>query len=498
MCSICSRVRSSVLCLLFVSVLTSGLAGGQPPEWTVKVDFNHQLKVMDGMYLSANVNAPTKMAQYDARFDSAVRSLGIKMMRFQVPGKKSDYRTIAAWTEKEFAGLDNAVKKAREKWGVEELMFGIHRASLPVGKDGRFVHAEFAAYADTCAALVKRYAPVGNVRVRYWEPFNELDHHKALKRMATKGRGLRELAQLYAACAKAMKAVNPEIKVGGPSLCDANAGVLKVFLEEAGQYMDFVSWHDYPTGNSQTSDDVMLQAVVGPKRFVGGAANLRAVMKSKGFENLPLLLGEYHVNWSAWAPVEPRTATQFSAVFVGSVIANMSRTSTGRIMIHDVLSRYYGLLGLASSDIVARRTECIDDKVEPTGGIHVRPSGWVYRWFNELAGGQWVACETAIPAADAKTPRGPLLEAVAWQNESSRVVMLVNKGRATRDVSVDFGAIVASDGFDTPVRVMTVANTRPMDIRTTGTRAGQFKWALPPMSVTFIVTRPNSEEVQAE
>lgn len=492
-----------VLLSVILTICPQGKAEGnsETPAWQVTVDFENPVKPMDPAYASANVNAPLRMLEHNKAFDDAVKTLGFRMMRFQGPGKRWDYHKAAEYTDEDFKELDEAVEKARSAWGVRELMFGIHRVKLPVDEDGRYLSEDFPAYADMCARFVKRYAPPGNVRVRYWEPFNEQEHAKKLDRLKKYKQGMEVITQWYVTCAKAMKAINPEIFVGGPSMCDANTPCLKTFLQEAKNLVDFVSWHDYSTGSADSSDDdifrnivgqsvidksIVGQSVIGRKRFVGGARNLQNVMDSLQCGKLPLFLDEYHVNYRAWNPPDVRTANQLGAVFAGSVLANMSNSPVNRMFIHDVLSAHYGLIGPVSKDRFREKSGVVTDKTS-RDALHVRPMGWVFRWFNQYAGGQWVQCRIDVPQTDLDTPRGRLLDACAWRNGSKKNILLVNKDTSPHDVLIRPGASIPSDGFALPLREMSIVNGVPREIRTTGTKQDAILRLLPPMSVAFIV-----------
>ncbi|MBN2309002.1 MAG: hypothetical protein JXR94_08535, partial [Candidatus Hydrogenedentes bacterium] len=177
-------MRRHVLSAIALAVCCTGLAvaGAEPADsaWSVTVDPGRPLAPVPACFAGVNVNRSEDMLLGRPDFDEAVAGLHVAMMRFQVPNASLDYRESAAWTDETFATLDEAVEKARTVWGVQRLLFGIHRLSLPV-QDGRFVEEEFPVYAEACARLVERYAPPGNLRVEYWEPFNEEDHPKHLE-----------------------------------------------------------------------------------------------------------------------------------------------------------------------------------------------------------------------------------------------------------------------------------------------------------------------------
>ncbi|MBN2309147.1 MAG: hypothetical protein JXR94_09265, partial [Candidatus Hydrogenedentes bacterium] len=290
---------------------------------------------------------------------------------------------------------------------------------------------------------------------------------------------------LYRECARQMKAVNPDIKVGGPALCAPVSWAVRDFLEACGDAVDFVSWHDYPTGSAETTDEALLLRVTEGKRFLPATRAIERVLDELGRPELPLFMDEFHINYAAWKPRDTRTATQFSAVFAASVFANLHSTRLASAMIHDLVSANYGLLGPASRDKSSRELGLVPDSAD-ADPIHVRPVGWVYRWFNQLVRGEWVDCRVDLPPADASGPRGPLLDACAWADAGQWGVLLVNKDTAPHDVALHTSCPVHAEGFALPMTVYTLACERPCEAAASGTRDGTWRTQLPPMSVTFV------------
>ena len=425
----------------------------------------------------------------------AVRGLGLRMMRFQVPdGARLHYREHRSWGDREFAALDAAVTAARERWGVKTLMFGVHRLALPVD-GGKLVSEDFGVYAEAVATLVRRYAPPGNVRVEYWEPFNELDHASFLAKLKAHGQSFADVARLYAVCSQAMKAVNPEIKVGGPAAMWPGGWETRLIFEAKGAFVDFASWHQYPTGNAATPDERLLGSVLSPKGFLAGLRRMQGVAAAAApGRPVEFYLSEYHINYSLWKPVDVRAATSLTAVFAASVLLNLGQAGIDSAMIHDVVSRHYGLLGPISRDGLTRligraRASSLADRVQ------LRPVGWVYRWWNQLMAGNWAGCEVEGQAGTDLSGRAPLVEATAVAAPARRVVVLIHRGTTTRAVELALtGApIYANSPFELPIRVLTVDDRGARDVRAEAPCSdGTWTWDLPPMSVSFVVF-PNQD-----
>lgn len=99
--------------------------------------------------------------------------------------------------------------------------------------------------------------------VRYWEIGNELEGSWEIGHIRPDGSKMTgELyAQKFIEYAKAMKAVDPTIEVGGPTTASTRAEFLEPLLRDAGDYVDFVSIHTYPVeGHLDSAEDIIKQA----------------------------------------------------------------------------------------------------------------------------------------------------------------------------------------------------------------------------------------------
>ncbi|MDR1221621.1 MAG: hypothetical protein LBL07_01905 [Tannerella sp.] len=103
--------------------------------------------------------------------------------------------------------------------------------------------------------------------------------------------------------AKALKAADPTIKVGGPATAFPYENVYKGFIDNCADNMDFFSFHDYMTGNPGTTADRDMFNDFYASRLLPIAA-LTAYAKSKGKTHLEFYLDEWQVSWE-WKKYEP-------------------------------------------------------------------------------------------------------------------------------------------------------------------------------------------------
>jgi alpha-L-arabinofuranosidase len=99
--------------------------------------------------------------------------------------------------------------------------------------------------------------------VEYWEVGNELEGSWEMGN--TQPDGSRMTGELYAQkfieYAKAMKAVDPTIKVGGPTAANTRAVFMEDLMRIAGDHVDFLSFHTYPVERHLASErDIIEQA----------------------------------------------------------------------------------------------------------------------------------------------------------------------------------------------------------------------------------------------
>ena len=101
--------------------------------------------------------------------------------------------------------------------------------------------------------------------VKYWEIGNELEGFWEVGHIQADGTQMTgELyAQKFVEFAKAMKAVDPTLKIGGPVTANLRAEFLEATLRDAGDWLDFISIHTYPVeGHLEKPEEIIRQAFV--------------------------------------------------------------------------------------------------------------------------------------------------------------------------------------------------------------------------------------------
>lgn len=145
--------------------------------------------------------------------------------------------------------------------------------------------ADFAKWADICSHIVRHYNK-GEMdgfydNIKHWEIWNEPDISNFWSGTPT------EYYQLYEITAKALKASDPEIKVGGPALT-GHLDFLEGFLDHCqrdGAPLDFVSWHSYSAN---------------PSRVALTSVKIRELLDKHGFPKAESHLNEWNYVPGDW------------------------------------------------------------------------------------------------------------------------------------------------------------------------------------------------------
>ncbi|AOY82278.1 alpha-L-arabinofuranosidase [Moorena producens JHB] len=271
--------------------------------------------------------------------------------------------------------------------------------------DGLLSTNEYDNYAAFCAQLVEILNGRQQRQIRYWEPLNEQDvpYQKAGK--------LNQLWEIYNKVARAMKAVDPSIKVGGPVLTWDEPYRLEDFLKKCASNVDFISWHRYGSGNARESTDTLMSYTPEYRRQV---ENFREIVaKYIPDRKVPLLLGEYNINYS-WNSGEDRQNTHVGAVWFASVFKHLADAGIDMATSWHLKDMYYGMIDHMNN---------------------LRPAATVFRWAIKYLTGKVMYTESGHKFVEAM--------AIEQSNEQ-RSLLLINKSAKPASIRIE-GALDFSD-----------------------------------------------------
>lgn len=343
------------------------------------------------------------------RADTAVYQSNLAAMR---PGLVRLYRgDMLDDAERPGAGWLLEPDRATYRWAVDKIRRALDFA-IPPGAvtmltipgwpaymgpaDQPLAPEHHEAFAALCADLVR----IVNVQlghgVRYFEVFNERDD-------AYRGRG-EEMGALFTRVARAMKAVDPSIHVGGPGFVQPWHPVIGPFLKAAGPALDFVSYHGYGTGDLPVPLADVLASAAG---FGHVAAYIERMVSRHVGRPVEIFHNQYNVTWKA---PDDRMTGGVSAVF-------------------DALA----LAALAQSPLTGAAAWCESDgwygKMDARQ--QMRPAAHVFRLYNSVLVGPIVDAEVSVDHAD--------VVPFAVAANAGPALSLVNKSEAPQRVRLALG-----------------------------------------------------------
>ncbi|MCE3261074.1 MAG: beta-xylosidase [Pseudoduganella sp.] len=265
--------------------------------------------------------------------------------------------------------------------------------------EGNTSHPELNGWRDLVTAFVhhvrQRY---GEEEVRTWffEVWNEPNLDGFWERADQKA-----YFELYDVTAKAIKAIDPALRVGGPST--AGAAWVPEFLEhvaKSGSGVDFVTTHTYGVESGfldeKGVDDTKLSP--SPDAVIGDVRRVRAQIAASRFPQLPL----YFTEWStSYTPRDLVHDSYISAAYI--------------------LSKLQGSKGYAQGMSYWTYTDLFEEPGPPTkpfeGGFGLmNPQGirkgayFTYKYLHALSGKEIPVQDGQVMAAS----DGKALRAVAW------------------------------------------------------------------------------------
>ena len=153
---------------------------------------------------------------------------------------------------------------------------------------------DFAKWAKICVNIIRHYnegwAKGFRHNIKYWEIWNEPESYM----MWTGTR--QQYFELYETTARAIKAHDPTLKVGGPAATNIKSPLVRPFLavcREKRLPLDFLSWHAY-------------YGV--PQYLVQDAVTARKLLDEYGFATAESHLNEwrYLTTWTGLRPADPK------------------------------------------------------------------------------------------------------------------------------------------------------------------------------------------------
>ncbi|MGA8199556.1 MAG: hypothetical protein WB814_05805, partial [Candidatus Sulfotelmatobacter sp.] len=168
--------------------------------------------------------------------------------------------------------------------------------------------------------------------IRYWEFWNEPD---GLFWSGTP----QQFYSLYEKTARALKSVDPTLKVGGDGKAfpSDDGGYREGFIDYCASHqvpLDFYSWHTYANGSADPYDAVRL------------AREIRGILDAHGFPRAESILSEWNLSADFTEAERAELQGAHNAAYIGSVLSYLQDTSIDHAHFYRGDAAWMGLFGL--------------------------------------------------------------------------------------------------------------------------------------------------------
>jgi alpha-L-arabinofuranosidase len=172
------------------------------------------------------------------------------------------------------------------------------------------------------AAQWVAWAKKMDYKVDYWEVGNELEGEWEPGHFLPDGSKMTGeiYAKRFAEFAKAMKKANPEAKIGGATSGSHVGGFTPDMLRLAGEHVDFVSFHHYPTGESLVSDEELFGKIYELDDIVKRYRRWMKTYCPDRHQDMDLGITEWHIKLPEDVQTGDMTGALWTALFVGEMI----------------------------------------------------------------------------------------------------------------------------------------------------------------------------------
>ncbi len=236
----------------------------------------------------------------------------------------------------DFTHLDNAVAALR----AEHQPFFLNVRSAPAwmfNSQGNLRDPSFNEFATYMARLVGWYNKGGFTDdngvyhhsghygwITTWEIWNEPNSGYEIPAPVADPSATwmqaANFARLYDVTTAAMRAVDPTIQTGGPTVSSyPDNPYIQTFVHDIREPLNFLSFHFYAIGAQSEPDTEIFNEVLGQRLLDRIVAIQKIVQQEKPTEHIPLWIDELGFNEIARLPVDPRGTSLLAYAYVATV-----------------------------------------------------------------------------------------------------------------------------------------------------------------------------------
>ena len=309
-------------------------------------------------------------------------------------------------------------------------------------------------------------------KVKYWEIGNEPEGTWEAGHYLPDGSEITGeiYAERFKEFAIAMKAIDPSIKIGGPVGGSSVTGFGEALLRDAGDYVDFYSWHTYPLRTTLSREEMLQRADKESFQTVNRIRNqIRRYQPDKA-DDMELMLTEWNLSLEGGMEADMFGA-RWSALFIG----NLFESGVTMANHWDAFShRQAGSLFDYPQDNDRRKTQR-------------KAQYWAFWLWSHFMGNQVLAYELDGPG---------FLKVFATRNEDAVYIMAINfhddrEIRLTPEIGNFKSAETATTALLSPGQVFWNDITKQMEWSTppqiqTVSSLKETKFTIPPASIMCI------------
>ena len=296
--------------------------------------------------------------------------------------------------------------------------------------------------------------------VRYWEIGNELNGEWEAGHIRPDGSKMtaEKYVQIYKQFARAMKAVDPTIKVGGPSCdIDHHEDYFEPLLKLAGDEVDFLSLHFYSLRDSLASESKLFDGLENLKPFTDRLDALVEKYQPQRIDEIEYAITE----WNSKLPKDQDAYRLFNGLWFSAWIGEMMACGVDLATVWDMFSgadNGHGILVRQGNTYV------------PTGRY------WAFWLWSHCMGDTLVASSI----------NDDRLHVHATRKDDTLSIMVMNESRtASVPVELDLNGIEGANGTET-----TLSSREYFRNPVTGTSEWNSGPSTKPWAVTNRITIP--------
>ena len=385
--------------LMAAAAATPALAAAAPTTRRITIDAARATAPMDRFYdLSIGSDFPGTLLREDslAQLKTAVGELGFRYVRFHdifhdVLGtvKTVDGKIVYDWTK-----IDQLYDRLLAMGIKPFIELGFTPSAIKTSDQtifywkGNTSHPVFADWAALIDAFVRHLrGRYGEAQVRTW--FFEVWNEPNLAGFWEKA-DQKVYFDLFALTSKTIKAIDPALKVGGPSTAGAAwVPELLAYCRTNGVAIDFITTHTYGVDggflDENGKEDTKLSP--SPDAVIGDVRRVREQIAASAFPTLPL----YFTEWStSYTPRDPVHDSYHSAAYI--------------------LAKLKGVKGLVQGMSYWTFSDLFEEPGPPTapfqGGFGLinpqgirKPAWFAYKYLNALKGREIPISDPEVLAA---------------------------------------------------------------------------------------------------